>query len=98
MQIPKKLQSTLWSVNVNNLDLEKDKTYIIHQIFSYGSLEEIKWVMNSYSKTEIKDVFTQPYKDYKRSRFYFIKDALLQLSNWLPDERYYVKNTSRIIG
>lgn len=58
--VPKNLQSVLWSVKTDNLDLENDKYYT-------------------------------------RPRFYFVKDAILDLKNWLPDERNYVKNTPRNI-
>lgn len=98
MKIPKKLQPVLWSADVSKLNLQKDKYYIIHQILSYGIMEEIGWVLKAYSKNEIIETFKKSFKDYRRQRFYLVKDALLELSNWHPDERYYVKNTPRIIG
>ncbi len=98
MKVPKKLQPVLWSTDVSKLDLQKNKYYIIHQIFAYGNIEDILWVLKTYSKKEIVETFKQYFKDYRRPRFYFIKDALLELDNWWPDERYYVKNIPRIIG
>lgn len=97
MRIPKTLQSILWSTNIDLLDLEKDKYYIIHQILSFGNLDNIIWAFRTYSKKTIIDVFKKSFKEYRRPRFYFIKDALLGLRKWHPDERYYVKNTPRII-
>ncbi|KKP71778.1 MAG: hypothetical protein UR68_C0027G0013 [Candidatus Roizmanbacteria bacterium GW2011_GWA2_35_19] len=38
------------------------------------------------------------FKDYERPRFYFVKDAVLGLKQWHPNEKYYVKNISRNIG
>lgn len=98
MKIPKKLQSILWSTDVNLLDREKHKGYIIHQIFAYGSAKEIRWVFQNYSKEEIVKTFQKYYKDYRRERFLFVKNILLGLRNWHPDERYYVKNTPRVVG
>ena len=98
MKIPKKLQPVLWSTHVNLLDSERDKYYIIHQILSFGLLDEIIWVLNNYPKKTIIGIFKESFKDYRRQRFYLIKDAVLGLKNWHPDERYYVKNTPRIIG
>lgn len=96
MKIPKRLQAVLWSVDVNHLNKQRDKAYIIHQIFSYGRLEDILWVFNTYTKEEIKKTFTQrPYKDYWPSRFYFVKNYLLGLTQDTMDERLYVKNTPR---
>jgi len=98
MKLPKRLQSVLWSVKINHLNLDHDKYYIIHQILSCGSLKDISWLLNTYPKNEVIKVFMVSFKDYARSRFYFIKDALLGLKHWCPDERYYVKNTPRNIG
>lgn len=98
MKIPKKLQPVLWSTNTDLLDSEKDKYYIIHQILSFGTLDEIIWLTHTYAKKTIIDIFMKSFKDYRRQRFYLVKDALLGLKNWHPDERYYVRNTSRIIG
>lgn len=98
-KIPKKLQSVLWSVNVGKLNIGNDKGYIIHQILSYGMLDEIRWLFQTYPKEEIKRIFRQlPYKDYRASRFFFVKDYLLGLTSFSPDERLYVKNTPRRIG
>jgi hypothetical protein len=96
-KIPKSLQWVLWSADVNKLDKERDKYYIIHQILAYGTLKEIIWVFKNYSTKTIISIFKQSFKDYRRSRFYFVKNYLLSLKNWQPDERYYVKNTPRII-
>lgn len=98
MKVPIKLQSVLWSTEVSKLELQKDKYYIIHQILSYGIMGDIKWLLKSYPKEEIIETFKKSFKDYRRQRFYFVKDALLELNDWHPDERYYVKNTPRIIG
>lgn len=98
MTVSKKLQSTLWSMNTAKLDKKKDKYYIIHQIFAYGSMEEIRWVFKNYKKDNLVQIFKEFYKDYSVSRFYFIKNIVLGLKNWHPNENYYVKNTPRVIG
>ena len=98
MKLPKQLQSVLWSANTDNLDLEKDKYYIIHQILSYGRLADILWLMDNYPRKKINEVFMVSCKDYARPRFYFVKDAVLGLKQWHPNEKYYVKNISRNIG
>lgn len=95
---PKSLQGTLWSADVNTMDLEKDKGYIIHQAFSHGSLEDMFWILRTYPRDVIRHVFaTVPYKDYRAPRFYFIKNFLLQLRDTPMNERRYVKNIPRDI-
>lgn len=98
-RISKRLQAILWSADIKDLDLQKHKGYIIHQIFSYGNLEDIKWVLANYPKKEIANTFKKvSYKDYRAARFFFVKDYILSLRNFHPDERLYVKNIPRAIG
>ncbi len=98
-KIPQKLQSVLWSTDVKLLDKERDKNYIIHQILSYGRLEDIRWLLSTYKKKAIIDVFAHvPYKDYEAARFYFVKNHLLNLKRQLLDEMLYVKNIPRRLG
>lgn len=98
-KIPQRLQSVLWSTDVKRLDKERDKNYIIHQILSYGRLEDIRWLLQTYTKKDIIHVFANvPYKDYDASRFYFIKNHLLNLKHQLLDEMLYVKNIPRRLG
>ena len=90
--IPERLKPILWSKNINNLDTETDKIYIIHQVLSYGSIEDIKLLLKSYSKNEIRNVFVNfPKKIYTRPVFLFLKNFLLKINLGL-DENSYVKN------
>lgn len=80
IKIPRQLQSVLWSTDINLLDPERDKGYIIHQILIYGTLQHIKWLFATYSKKEIIDVFLHvPYRNYPKENFYFIKNYILGL-------------------
>ena len=95
---PKKLQGILWSCSVSKLDLKKDKVYIINQALSYGTLSHIQWLYSSYGSEEITQVFIDnPIKDYTASRFLFVKNFLLKLSDLSLDEMSYVANTPRNI-
>lgn len=95
-KIPHELQGVLWSADVKSLDLDKDRGYIIHQIFSYGTLDEIKWLFSAYSKNEIiKTFISVPYKDYFPARFNFVKNIILKLKDQYLDPRLYVKNIPR---
>lgn len=98
MKIPKRLQAVLWSTDIKLLGIEKDKGYIIHQIFAYGNFDDILWVLKAYSKKDIISTFTKiPFKDYRASRFNLIKNFLLGLRNFNLNERLYVKNIPRDI-
>lgn len=96
---PKNLQHVLWSANINRLDVQVDKNYIVHQIFSHGSFEDFRWLFQTYPFTDIVRVFTSvPYKDYLPARFHFVKNILLGLTDSALDKRRYVKNIPRALG
>ena len=97
-KIPKWLQPTLWSVKVDQLDLEKDKIYIINQVLAYGGMRELKWLFKSYSHKTIKEVFlNHPIKTYRAPTFNFVKEILLDLRKLNLVKERYVINTPRII-
>lgn len=94
-KIPKNLQGVLWSVNVNNLNLEQDKYYIIHQILGYGGFDEIKWLLHHYSLEKIQEVFLKsPMKNYPKNNYYFAKNIVLDLEDKKLDENKYVTSIS----
>lgn len=94
--IPASLQGTLWSANVNKLDLTKDKNYIMHQVLAYGTWEQLKWLFQAYRKEEITRVFIQnPTKNYLPVSFNFVKNILLDLPAVKLDPRHYVQSFPR---
>ncbi len=97
MKVPGFIRPIFWSAKIDSLHLKKDRNYIIHQILAYGDLKAIKWLFKNYSKKQITDSFKKSFKDYRKQRFYFIKNIILELENWQNDERLYVKDTPRII-
>lgn len=91
VRVPKKLQGILWSVDVKNLDVDKDKSYIINQILSLGFFEELKWLIKTYGLQTIRRVFLhQPSRVYPDFIFNFVKNYLLGLKNKKINENAYV--------
>lgn len=94
-KIPQSLQATLWSVDIKSLDLEKDKSYIIHQILGYGGFDEIKWLLHNYPKEEIREVFLEsPMKNYPKDNYYFAKNIILDLEDTKLNENKYITSIS----
>lgn len=90
------LQPVLWSKNVAQLDLRRDRVYIIHQILRYGTLPQIKWLFRSYSPYTIKQVFIKkPMKIYSPSSLNFAKNLLLKLKQRKLDEKKYLSSSPR---
>jgi len=90
-KVPQHLQGLLWSADVKNLDVERDKNYIIHNILMYGTFSDIKWLFEVYSADIIKTVFvSSPKKIYTKPVFRLIKDFVLDLKEIKLDEGKYV--------
>lgn len=97
-KIPKRLQAVLWSSDINDLDIERDKGYVIHQIFSYGRMEDILWLFKTYPKKDLVKIFTTyPFKDYRYPRFNLVKNYILGLRDRHLNEKLYVENIPRDI-
>ena len=87
-------QGILWSKDIKNMDLEKDKIYIIHQVLNYGSLRQIKKLFKIYTPEEIVDVFVNhPQKIYSPAVFNFIKKFILGLEKENLQVEKYVKTS-----
>ena len=59
-KVPRKLQSVLWSYDVRRLDLEANKELIIQQVLNYGDWEDLRWLYQTYSEGQIKEVVRHP--------------------------------------
>ncbi len=88
----REMQPILWSKSLKNIDQEKDKEYIIHQTLMYGSIAQIKRLLNFYGFNNVKYVFLhKPKNVYTEPAFMFIKNIVLGLEKKKMDKRKYVK-------
>lgn len=55
VQLPESVKATLWSYDLNEIDLQKHKRLIISQVLNFGSLDAISWLFSNYSSGEIKE-------------------------------------------
>lgn len=97
-KIPHWLQPILWSADVADLDLKKNRGYIINQILSLGTIKELKWLFKTYSRRILREIFVKkPTKIYTPSSFNFVKNILLDIKNKKLSPKYYVKSLPRDI-
>ncbi|MBU1110174.1 hypothetical protein KKB83_00965 [Patescibacteria group bacterium] len=97
--VPKSLQGVLWSVKTSSLDTLRDAPYIINQLLSYGSWNNLKWLFKTYPKNEIRKHFREnPIKIYTPSAFNFSKNVLLDLGDVNLPPECYVKTLPRRIN
>lgn len=92
-KVPAKLQGILWSKQVESIDLEQDKTYVIHQVLRYGTLDDIKWLMETYGEHVVKEEFLRrPQSIYSKPTLNFVKNVLLDLEKERVDESKYIQS------
>jgi len=90
--LPSRLQTKLWSSQVKDLDVVKDKSLITHRILSYGDLNDIQSLFRIYSMKDLQQTFlTKPMKLYTKSGVNFVKDYILNMENTYIDDSAYVK-------
>lgn len=78
-----------WSVDPTQLDAQKHKQYIIHQVLQFGSLADYKWLETLYGREEIRTVFIEhPRNVYLPKTFHFIKNFLIKIIEPLDQEKY----------
>lgn len=49
-----------WFLDKRNPDLKKDKNLVVHQVLSYGTMDDIRNLVKFYGKTAIKKEFVKP--------------------------------------
>lgn len=93
--IPASIQGLVWSKKGSQLDLNHDSSIIIHHTLRYGRISDISWLLGVYPKEKISAVFTtQPMTIYSPASFQFIKKAVLNIAQDIPNEKRYIQSFS----
>ena len=58
--IPSYIHPFLWSYNISQLDLLRDKKRIITNVLNLGTAKATKWLFESYGEADIKDAVVNP--------------------------------------
>jgi len=58
--IPASVKATLWSYDVSQMDIERDKERIITNVLNFGTKDAVDWLRVTYKKNEIADVVAHP--------------------------------------
>ena len=87
--MPIELKKYFWDTNFEELDIIKNKRYIIARLYCYGDLKAIKWVKETYSKSDIEDV-ARNFRDLKP----LVANYLRQQCNLKKEDMAYYKWTN----
>ncbi len=63
-KLPFFFKSTLWSYNIEKLDIEENKRIIIENVLNHGGDREVKWLLRTYSEDEIISVLKDPSRGF----------------------------------
>ena len=54
------VKATLWSYDVNNINIIHDKELIITNVLNFGTKEATDWLFKTYDKKDIVNVIQHP--------------------------------------
>jgi hypothetical protein len=54
--IPEKVKKLFWDVKKDEVDIELHRSYIIRRIMDFGNMNDVKWMLETYSPEEIVEV------------------------------------------
>lgn len=57
---PKEVAVCLWSYDINQVDLARDKKQIITNVLNFGSENAVRWLRSTYSESDIIDAISKP--------------------------------------
>ena len=98
--MPEELKKYFWDTKFEELDIRKNKRYIISRLYCYGDLKAIKWIKETYSKEDIKEVAVKSrdlkplVANYLRQQFNLKKEEMAYYSTvqGMNYEYWRVKN------
>ncbi|QQS60960.1 MAG: hypothetical protein IPN70_03660 [Candidatus Moraniibacteriota bacterium] len=71
---PLKKTSLFWDVNCQELDENIHGEFIVSRILSFGNEEDVSWMMKTYTKKQLEEIFQKYEKvlDEKSRNYWFI--------------------------
>ena len=55
-KLPRFLVKYFWDVEFDQLDLQKNRIYILRRILEYGDKKSVNWMLKKFDRSEIKNV------------------------------------------
>ncbi len=88
--MPEELKKYFWDTEFKELDIQKNKRYIISRLYCYGDLKALRWIRENYSNEDIEDVARN-----SRNLKPLVANYLRQQFNLKKEEMaYYIWTTS----
>lgn len=84
-----------WEANLTELDMETNASYIIPRVMDYGTLEDVRFVMNHYGKTLVKKILLKAPSLHKLTISFFANYFDLPLGSFTAHSRLETAQWSR---
>ncbi len=55
-RVPERVQRLFWDVKKDEVDIDFHRSYIIRRIIDFGNMDDVKWMLETYSQDQIVDV------------------------------------------
>lgn len=70
---PKFLKSLFWEFDLNELHIDSHKYFIVERILEKGKIDAIRWLFETYSITDIKNVIESSKNLTSRTRSFWFE-------------------------
>ncbi len=54
--IPERTKRLFWDVRKDDVDIDRHRSYIIRRIMDFGNMDDVKWMLETYSQDQIVEV------------------------------------------
>ena len=78
--MPAFLKRYFWDSDFSTIDPQKFSTYVIERLLDLGDMDAIKWLFETYQKSEIKEVVKTTRRLSKKSLNYWL--TVLDIEQW----------------
>ena len=90
--VPASVQTLFWSDPDVPHTVENDAPEIVHRIFAYGDLDDIRWLKRTYDIETLRRLFIEnPRTVYTASAFHFATEIVLHIEASSLDRSRYIK-------
>jgi hypothetical protein len=72
-RIPEHIQRLFWDVKKEGVDIDLHRSYIIRRIMDFGNLDDVKWMLETYSPEEIVEVVKKSRGLSRRSAWFWTR-------------------------
>lgn len=91
-KIPATVRALFWSSPNKLPDLKKDAPEIVHKVFAFGDIDDIRWLKKTYKQQTLRQLFQKkPLAVYTPAAFHFASSVILHFNQSALNKSHYVK-------